>query len=78
MARTTWAIYISPKQTAVKEHTILLFGVIELLRRAQWALIRLEWKQIYDGELDEESAEVADAKTPLMPTTQKKDQISEP
>jgi hypothetical protein len=78
VARTTWAIYISPKQTAVKEHTILLFGVIELLRRAQWALIRLEWKQIYDGELDEESAEVADAKTPLMPTTQKKDQISEP
>ena len=29
----------------VQQHVILLLGCIELLRRAQWALLRLEWEQ---------------------------------
>jgi len=45
LARLTWAVYISPGQKVVQQHVILLLGCIELLRRAQWALLRLEWEQ---------------------------------
>ena len=44
MARLTWALYISPGQQVVAQHMILLMGCVELLRRAQWALLRLEWE----------------------------------
>jgi hypothetical protein len=44
-ARLSWAIYISPGQTVVQQHVILVLGCVELLRRAQWALLRLEWEQ---------------------------------
>ena len=29
----------------VQQHIILLLGCLELLRRAQWALLRVEWEQ---------------------------------
>jgi hypothetical protein len=45
-ARVGWAIYISPGQRVVQAHVILLLGCVELGRRAQWALFRLEWEQI--------------------------------
>jgi hypothetical protein len=41
----SWAIYISPGQKVVQQHVILVLGCVELLRRAQWALLRLEWEQ---------------------------------
>mmetsp|Transcript_24782 Transcript_24782/g.51851 ORF Transcript_24782/g.51851 Transcript_24782/m.51851 type:complete len:228 (+) Transcript_24782:169-852(+) len=44
-ARLTWAVYISPGQTVVRQHVVLVLGCVELLRRAQWALLRLEWEQ---------------------------------
>jgi len=44
VARLTWALYISPGQQVVEQHVILVMGCIELLRRAQWALLRLEWE----------------------------------
>ena len=45
LARLTWALYISPGQQVVQQHIILLLGCLELLRRAQWALLRMEWEQ---------------------------------
>jgi hypothetical protein len=45
-ARLGWAIYISPGQRVVAQHVTLVLGTIELLRRAQWALLRVEWEQI--------------------------------
>jgi len=46
VARLGWAVYISPGQQLVANHVTLLLGTIELLRRAVWALFRLEWEQI--------------------------------
>lgn len=46
LARLGWAVYISPGQQVVQQHTILLLGCVELMRRAQWAAIRLEWEQL--------------------------------
>ena len=43
--RFGWAIYVSPKQTIVAQHTILLLGCAELLRRFVWVLIRVEWEE---------------------------------
>jgi hypothetical protein len=44
--RLGWAVYISPGQQVVANHMTLILGSIELIRRANWALFRLEWEQI--------------------------------
>ncbi len=44
--RLGWAVYISPGQQLVANHMTLVLGSIELMRRANWALFRLEWEQI--------------------------------
>ncbi len=44
--RLGWAILISPEQTYVQQHFILLLGCIELLRRSMWAIFRVEWEWI--------------------------------
>lgn len=46
LARLSWAVYISPGQQVVANHMTLVLGSIELTRRANWALFRLEWEQI--------------------------------
>ena len=46
VARLGWAIYISEGQQIVAQNTILVLGAVELYRRAQWALLRVEWEQI--------------------------------
>ena len=46
VARLGWAIYISPGQRIVAQNTTLVLGAVELYRRAQWALLRVEWEQI--------------------------------
>ena len=46
VARLGWAVYISPGQVIVANHVTLLLGTVELMRRAMWALFRLEWEQI--------------------------------
>ena len=46
LARLGWAIYISPGQQIVAQNTTLVLGAVELYRRAQWALLRVEWEQI--------------------------------
>ena len=37
-------MYVSPDQDVVEQHVILLLGVVELLRRFQWVLLRVEWQ----------------------------------
>jgi hypothetical protein len=37
-------VYVSPDQDVVEQHVILLLGVVELLRRFQWVLLRVEWQ----------------------------------
>ena len=44
VARLGWAVYVSPDQDVVEQHVILLLGVVELLRRFQWVLLRVEWQ----------------------------------
>lgn len=44
--RLGWAILISPEQTYVQQHIILLLGCIEILRRSMWAIFRVEWEWI--------------------------------
>jgi len=44
--RLGWAILISPSQTYVQQHVILLLGCVELLRRCMWAVFRVEWEWI--------------------------------
>lgn len=44
IARLGWAVYVSPDQTLVAQHVILLLGVVEVARRFQWAVIRVEWE----------------------------------
>eukprot|EP00928_Gymnodinium_smaydae_P098492 TRINITY_DN9171_c0_g2_i5.p1 TRINITY_DN9171_c0_g2~~TRINITY_DN9171_c0_g2_i5.p1 ORF type:complete len:501 (+),score=29.46 TRINITY_DN9171_c0_g2_i5:117-1505(+) len=46
LARFGWALYISPGQKIVSRHFVLLLGCAELLRRVQWALLRVEWEHI--------------------------------
>ncbi len=46
VARLSWAVYISPDQRVVAQNATLLLGTVELLRRAVWALFRVEWEQI--------------------------------
>jgi hypothetical protein len=47
VAKFGWAINISPGQRVMKQHAVLLLGCLELLRRAQWAMLRLEWEDIH-------------------------------
>jgi hypothetical protein len=53
-ARLGWAVYVSPDQTLVAQHVILLLGVVEVARRFQWALIRVEHEHVklHPGEDD--------------------------
>ena len=44
--RLGWAILISPEQTYVQQHIILLLGCIEIMRRSMWAIFRVEWEWI--------------------------------
>eukprot|EP00614_Pseudopedinella_elastica_P002936 CAMPEP_0172607616 /NCGR_PEP_ID=MMETSP1068-20121228/27760_1 /TAXON_ID=35684 /ORGANISM="Pseudopedinella elastica, Strain CCMP716" /LENGTH=349 /DNA_ID=CAMNT_0013410663 /DNA_START=353 /DNA_END=1402 /DNA_ORIENTATION=+ len=44
LLRFGWAIYVSPNQKVVAEHTVLLLAAAELTRRAVWALLRIEWE----------------------------------
>ena len=47
VARLGWAVYISGDSSlASRQHVTLLLGLVELYRRAQWALLRVEWEQI--------------------------------
>jgi len=52
-ARGPYAIYISPGQTVVKQYNLLIFGMIEMCRRALWTIIRFE-KQYHDTKQDTE------------------------
>lgn len=45
-ARLGWAVLVSPDQTIVKQHVILLLGCIEVVRRFQWVLIRVEHEHV--------------------------------
>ena len=49
IARCGWAILVSPYQPIVAAHVVLLLGCVELLRRAIWACLRLEWEHIQRG-----------------------------
>ena len=42
--RCGWAVYVSPHQTAVAQHSILLLAAAELVRRSLWAVLRVEWE----------------------------------
>mmetsp|Transcript_82879 Transcript_82879/g.130316 ORF Transcript_82879/g.130316 Transcript_82879/m.130316 type:complete len:432 (-) Transcript_82879:29-1324(-) len=47
VARCGWAIVISPGQKVLKNHLVLLLGCVELLRRAQWSILRVEWEYVH-------------------------------
>ncbi|KAL1510925.1 hypothetical protein AB1Y20_005754 [Prymnesium parvum] len=47
LGRIGLVILISPNLDIQHQHIVLLLGMLEMLRRAQWALFRLEWEQIY-------------------------------
>ena len=51
VARCGWAIYISPDQTVLAAHMVLVLGCVELLRRSVWALLRLEWEDIHTSTM---------------------------
>lgn len=61
LARMGWAILISPGQQVVQQHVILILGCVELLRRAQWALLRLEWEQLGREQRAKEAAALREA-----------------
>jgi hypothetical protein len=44
--RLGWAILISPTQTYLQQHLVLLLGCVELVRRSMWAVFRVEWEWI--------------------------------
>ena len=44
--RLGWAVYISHADAVNTQHLILVLAAVELFRRAQWALLRVEWEQI--------------------------------
>lgn len=46
LMRLGWAILISPGQSYVEQHTILLLGCVELFRRFMWSIFRVEWEYI--------------------------------
>lgn len=47
LARCGWAIVISPGQKVLKNHIVLLLGCVELLRRAVWSILRVEWEDVH-------------------------------
>ena len=57
IGRLSWAMYISTDSTIVQQHFTLLLGTVELLRRATWALLRVEWAQIERLAKQEHAAE---------------------
>ena len=42
--RLGWALVISPEQPYLQQHFVLMLGVIELVRRFLWSIIRIEWE----------------------------------
>jgi hypothetical protein len=46
-ARFGWAVVVSPGQTVLRQHVVLLLSCVEVLRRTQWALLRLEWEDVH-------------------------------
>ena len=56
LCRLGWAVYISNNSKVIAQHMTLVLGAVELYRRAQWALLRVEWEQI------KRAAEEADAR----------------
>ena len=46
LCRLGWALYISKDDKVVAQHVTLVLGAVELYRRAQWALLRIEGEQI--------------------------------
>mmetsp|Transcript_54494 Transcript_54494/g.108174 ORF Transcript_54494/g.108174 Transcript_54494/m.108174 type:complete len:534 (-) Transcript_54494:149-1750(-) len=52
LARFGWAVYVSPRQTVVAQHTILLLAALELTRRGVWSVLRveLEYAKSAEGE----------------------------
>jgi len=42
VARCGWAIYVSPDQHIVQQHVVLMLGCLEMCRRFQWLLFRVE------------------------------------
>jgi len=46
LCRLGWAVYISRGDAVNAQHLILVLAAVELFRRAQWALLRVEWEQI--------------------------------
>lgn len=49
LARGPYALYISPGQDSVGQYTILLFGVLEMTRRAVWTVFRFELEELQEG-----------------------------
>ena len=47
--RLGWAVYISPNQTLLADDIILLLAAVELLRRFQWSIFRIEWEYVKRG-----------------------------
>lgn len=47
MAKCCWAIVISPGQKVLEQHVVLFLGCVELMRRAQWAVLRIEWEDVH-------------------------------
>lgn len=41
-----WSIVVSPGQTVMKQHVVLLLSCVEVIRRAQWAMVKLEWEDV--------------------------------
>lgn len=48
--RLGWALIISPDQPYLQQHYILVLGAVELLRRFQWAIFRVEWEHTQHWE----------------------------
>lgn len=64
-ARLGWAIYVSPEQQIAAEHVVLLLGCVEIMRRFQWALFRVEHEHIKrKAHAEVAHAEVAVAQRP--------------
>ena len=72
IARLGWAVYISPGQEVVAQNMTLLLGTVELLRRAMWALFRLEWEQIrLVATREHEASFKRSMRAPLLVTEQR-------
>ena len=50
LIRLGWAVYISPNMSwLVADDVIMLLAAVELLRRFQWAVYRVEWEHVKHG-----------------------------